>query len=155
MKPREMKTDDLDEVIAIEREANQFPWTPGNFEDCLHAGHHAWVFCNEQQTIIGYAIVQSVLDEAHLLNICVRPSHQRQGFGRHILDYVIEHAKDHAAALIVLEVRRSNVRAQQLYNQSGFNEMSVRRGYYPAENGREDAILMGLDLNMLEMFGAI
>jgi len=99
--------------------------------------------------LIGYTIVQQVVDEAHLLNICVKPSLQGQGIGRKILDHVIAFANSVSSVLIVLEVRRSNDRAQQLYSQAGFNEMSVRKDYYPAEQGREDAILMGMDLSFL------
>ena len=110
---------------------------------------------NSFDDIIGYAIVQLVIDEAHLLNICVRPEMQRQGFGRRILEHVIDHAQTRSANLVILEVRQSNFRAQQLYQQLGFNEMSIRRGYYPAEQGREDAILMGLDLTSESIFGGI
>jgi len=149
MKSREMEQHDIAEVVAIEQAANQHPWSMKNFKDCLKAGHRAWVFINDQQELIGYTIVQQVVDEAHLLNICVKPSLQGQGIGRKILDHVIAFANSVSSVLIVLEVRRSNDRAQQLYSQAGFNEMSVRKDYYPAEQGREDAILMGMDLSFL------
>ena len=149
MKSREMEQHDIAEVVAIEQAANQHPWSIKNFKDCLKAGHRAWVFINDQQELIGYTIVQQVVDEAHLLNICVKPSLQGQGIGRKILDHVIAFANSVSSVLIVLEVRRSNDRAQQLYSQAGFNEMSVRKDYYPAEQGREDAILMGMDLSFL------
>ena len=151
MTPRAMLAQDLNAVVAIERAANRFPWSYRNFEDSLQSGHHAWVFCL-QQHIIGYVIVQMVLDEAHLLNICVKPDYQGQGYGRSMLEFTIDFARHNAATVMILEVRASNIRAQQLYNQSGFNEMSIRKGYYPAEQGREDAILMGLDLDMLALF---
>ncbi|RKZ86915.1 MAG: ribosomal-protein-alanine N-acetyltransferase [Gammaproteobacteria bacterium] len=144
-----MEQHDIAEVVAIEQAANQHPWSMKNFKDCLKAGHRAWVFINDQQELIGYTIVQQVVDEAHLLNICVKPSLQGQGIGRKILDHVIAFANSVSSVLIVLEVRRSNDRAQQLYSQAGFNEMSVRKDYYPAEQGREDAILMGMDLSFL------
>jgi ribosomal-protein-alanine N-acetyltransferase len=153
--PRVMLNDDLTEVHGIEKSANRFPWSIKNFADSLDSGHHAWVYCDAYDVIIGYAIVQLVMDEAHLLNICVRPDMQGEGYGRRILEHVIDHAKSRAAALLVLEVRRSNHRAQNLYSQFGFNEMTIRRGYYPAEQGREDAILMGLDLSMSEIFGGL
>jgi [ribosomal protein S18]-alanine N-acetyltransferase len=151
--PRVMLEEDLFEVHAIEKAANRFPWSRQNFSDSLKSGHFCWVYCNAFDDIIGYAIVQLVVDEAHLLNICVRPEMQRQGFGRRILEHVIDYAKTRSANLIVLEVRQSNFRARQLYHQLGFNEMTVREGYYPAEQGREDAILMGLDLSALAIFG--
>ncbi len=149
MKSREMQQHDIAEVVAIEQAANQHPWSMKNFKDCLKAGHKAWVFVDDQQELIGYTIVQQVVDEVHLLNICVKPSLQGQGIGRKILDHVIDFANSVSSVLIVLEVRRSNDRAQQLYSQAGFNEMSVRKDYYPAKQGREDAILMGMDLSFL------
>jgi len=153
--PRVMLDEDLTQVHAIEKSANRFPWSVKNFSDSLDAGHYAWVFCDPYDVIIGFAIVQLVLDEAHLLNICVRPDMQRQGYGRRILEHIIDYSKSRSAVLLVLEVRRSNQHAQNLYEQFGFNEMTIRRGYYPSEQGREDAILMGLDLSMLSVFGGL
>ena len=101
---------------------------------------------------MGFAIVQRVLDEAHLLNICVKPSKQGKGLGKAILQHVIDYANSISAVIILLEVRSSNERAQQLYLNSGFNEMSVRKGYYPAKEGREDAILMAMDLDLMSLF---
>ena len=143
---------DIAEVLAIEKSATAFPWTQKNFEDSLKSGHHAWVFFSDTSEIIAYTLVQQVVDETHLLNICVKPSAQGQGFGREVLKYVIDFANSVSSVLIVLEVRRSNQRAQKLYVQAGFNEMSLRKDYYPAEIGREDAILMGLDLDLFSLF---
>jgi len=153
--PRVMTDKYLQLVHNIECSANQFPWTLKNFSDSLDAGHYAWVYSDAYDVILGYAIVQLVLDEAHLLNLCVRPDMQRQGYGRFILEHIIDFSKARSASIVVLEVRESNKKAQNLYEQLGFNEMSVRRAYYPAENGRENAILMGLDLSMLSIFGDI
>jgi ribosomal-protein-alanine N-acetyltransferase len=144
---RDLRVADLTKVVEIEQAANRFPWSYKNFEDCLLAGHHAWAIVDQQDEIIGYTIIQVIVDELHLLNICIAPKFQGQGYGRELLNEVIELADEHSASVVLLEVRRSNHRAQQLYLQSGFNEVSVRRGYYPAENGREDAILMAMDLS--------
>ena len=152
MTPRLMQQNDLAEVIAIEKAANQFPWSLKNFEDSLQANHHATVFINEESTIQAYVVVQTVMDEIHLLNICVKPEFQGKGLGRSALNYVINYAEKNSAAVILLEVRSSNQRAQQLYLQSGFNEMSVRAGYYPSQQGREDAVLMAMDLSMSSLF---
>lgn len=152
LKARQMTEADLPDVIDIEQRANRFPWSLQNFADCLQAGHHGTVFNDDTGKVQAYTVVQSVLDEIHLLNICVHPDKQGQGWGKYLMKYVIDFACARQAALMVLEVRRSNYRAQHLYSQYGFNEMSVRRAYYPAENGREDAILMGLDLTMLSFF---
>ena len=97
--------------------------------------------------LIGYTLMMLVLDEAQLLNISVAKSHQKQGWGRVLLEHMIARAKHYKATNMFLEVRPSNVDAIALYENMGFNEMSVRRGYYPAPNGgREDAVLMGLAL---------
>lgn len=140
-----MLAEDLIAIHAIESVANQFPWSLKNFEDSLNAGYQGWVV-REQSRIIGYALVQHVLDEAHLLNICVHPQQQGRGLGRQLLNAVIDAVSLRGSNLMVLEVRRSNRRAQELYLSAGFNEMSIRRGYYPAAQGREDAVLMGMTL---------
>jgi ribosomal-protein-alanine N-acetyltransferase len=152
MTPHPMQQTDLVEVISIENAANQFPWSLKNFEDSLKANHHAIVFIDEDKTIQAYTVVQTVMDEIHLLNICVKPESQGKGLGRSALNYVINYAEKNSAAVILLEVRSSNQRAQQLYLQSGFNEMSVRTGYYPSQHGREDAVLMAMDLSMNSLF---
>lgn len=148
----QMQSADIDKVWQIEKQSNRFPWTKGNFEDCLKSGYRTFLY-SFADDLIGYSVVQLVLDEVHLLNICVKPAYQGKGFGRQILSHVLDIALEQAAAIVVLEVRASNFRAQQLYLSTGFNEMSVRRGYYPAEQGREDGVLMGLELGMLSQLG--
>jgi ribosomal-protein-alanine N-acetyltransferase len=87
-----------------------------------------------------------VLDEAHLLNISVSPSWKGKGWGRHLLKHMMQVGRDKAGLNMFLEVRPSNVSAIMLYESIGFNEMGVRPGYYPAQNGRENAVLMGVAL---------
>lgn len=147
---RELDLSDIDAVWQIEKQANRFPWTKGNFADCLKSGYHTFLY-SAGGDLVGYSVIQTVLDEVHLLNICVKPDFQGKGYGRQILNHVIDIATTQSATIVVLEVRASNLKAQQLYLSSGFNEMSVRRGYYPAKDGREDAVLMGLDLGMLQL----
>ncbi len=147
-----MLESDISEVTNIEQQANRFPWSRKHFESSLKAGHNAWVFSNEQNEILGFTIVQHILDEMHLLNICVKPAAQGKGYGREILNHIIEFSTSLSANIILLEVRRTNLKAQQLYLNSGFNEMSVRKNYYPSENGSEDAILMGMDLSLMSLF---
>ncbi|HOY70164.1 MAG TPA: ribosomal protein S18-alanine N-acetyltransferase [Methylotenera sp.] len=147
---RPMQMADLDAIIQIEPTIYSHPWSRGNFSDSLNSGYSAWVLV-EQKKIIGYALLMMVLDEAHLLNLSVAKSHQKQGLGRLLLEHMIKIAKNHRAANMFLEVRPSNISAIALYENIGFNEMSVRRGYYPADpkqfkGGREDAVLMGLAL---------
>lgn len=142
---RPMQMADLDDIMRIEPTIYPYPWSRGNFSDSLDAGYSGWVY-EEDGQIIGYAVLMLVLDEAHLLNISIAQSHQDRGLGRALLEYMMQIARGHGATNIFLEVRPSNQSAIHLYESTGFNEMAVRRGYYPAANGREDAILMGMAL---------
>ena len=140
-----MQDVDLDAVMCIEPMIYSHPWTRGNFADSLNAGHSAWVLVLRGE-IIGYALMMLVLDEAQLLNLSVAKTHQKQGWGRVLMEHMIEKAKHYKATNMFLEVRTSNISAIALYENMGFNEMSIRRKYYPAQNGREDAVLMGFAL---------
>ena len=142
---RPMVESDLDAIMEIEPHIYSHPWSRGNFSDSLVSGYSAWVLLDGAK-IIGYALMMMVLDEAHLLNLSVAKTYQKQGLGRLLLEHMIAIAKKHAAANMFLEVRPSNISAIALYENIGFNEMAIRRGYYPAHNGREDAVLMGLAL---------
>ncbi len=147
---RPMQMDDLDAIMQIEPTIYSHPWTRGNFSDSLNSGYSAWIL-EENQTIIGYTLMMRVLDEAHLLNLSIAKAQQKRGLGRYLLEHMVTIAKRHKAANMFLEVRPSNISAISLYENMGFCEISVRRGYYPAdpkisETGREDAILMGLAL---------
>lgn len=142
---RPMQMDDLDAVMQIEPTIYSNPWTRGNFSDSLNSGYSAWVLESGGE-IIGYALMMMVMDEAHLLNLSIAKTHQKQGLGRYLLEHMIDKARQYKAANMFLEVRPSNVSAIALYENMGFCEMAVRRGYYPTHNGREDAVLMGLAL---------
>lgn len=142
---RIMTEDDLDAVMEIEPHIYSHPWSRGNFSDSLKSGYPAWVLLHDAK-IIGYALMMMVLDEAHLLNLSIAKLYQKQGLGRLLLEHMIEIAKNQGATDMFLEVRPSNISAIALYENIGFNEMAIRRGYYPAHNGREDAVLMGLAL---------
>jgi len=144
---RSMKSSDIDTLVAIESKVTDFPWTKKNFTDSMKPQHKGWVFLDEKGEIDAFILIQKVVDETHLLNICVKAGAQGKGIGKQILGFVIDYANSIASTLIVLEVRSSNQRAQALYYQAGFNEMAVRKNYYPTKEGREDAILMGLDLS--------
>lgn len=142
---RTMTSDDLDAIMEIEPHIYSHPWSRGNFSDSLKSGYPAWVLLKGKE-IIGYALMMMVLDEAHLLNLSIAKPYQKQGLGRLLLEHMIEMAKNQGATDMFLEVRPSNISAIALYENMGFNEMAIRRGYYPAHNGREDAVLMGLAL---------
>lgn len=142
---RPMREHDLDAVMAIERRAYPFPWTPGIFRDCLRAGYPAWVMRLDAR-IIGYGVVSVAAGEAHVLNVCIDPDEQGRGHGRHLFRALLCIARGEGAQRVFLEVRPSNPPAIALYHDEGFNEIGRRPRYYPAHEGREDAIVMALEL---------
>lgn len=140
-----MKEADLEAVWAIEQAACAFPWTENTFADCLQVGYDAWVY-ERAGKIYGYGVMAIRAQEAHVLNICVHPDYQHQGCGRYIVRHLLKIADRRGANSIFLEVRPSNYRALGLYHQLGFNEIGMRKGYYPAHRGREDALVLALQL---------
>ncbi|BDU15489.1 ribosomal protein S18-alanine N-acetyltransferase [Lysobacter auxotrophicus] len=142
---RPMREDDLDAVHAVEIRAYEFPWTVGIFRDCLRADYPAWVMQHESR-IIGYFLMSIAADEAHVLNICIDPGFQGQGLGRQLLRALVRVARGRGAERVFLEVRPSNAGAIALYHSEGFNEIGRRPRYYPARDGREDALVMAIEL---------
>ncbi|HEX2546400.1 MAG TPA: ribosomal protein S18-alanine N-acetyltransferase [Ramlibacter sp.] len=135
----------LEEVVAIERRAYGHPWTRGNFSDSLRSGYQAQLLC-AGDTIIGYFVAMLGVDEVHLLNITVDPMYQGQGWGRVMLDALALWSRSQGAQWLWLEVRTSNARAQQVYQRYGYRRVGERKNYYPADHGREDAIVMSYRL---------
>ena len=136
---------DLDEVVAIENAIYSHPWTRGNFSDSLQARYECrtWRLGGE---LVGYFVVMVAAGEAHLLNLSIRASEQRSGHGTALLREAAAIARRHGAQNMFLEVRPSNHAAQALYRRFGFRKVAVRRGYYPAQTGREDALVLTLAL---------
>ena len=145
MKFRAMTTADLDDVLIAEAELHPFPWTRGNFADSLAAGHGVFV-AQEDDAMVAYAVTSQVLDETHLLNISVIADKQRAGRGGRFMLHLLAAAKAQGGLRMFLEVRSSNQPAYRLYQRSGFIEIGRRKAYYPAHQGREDAIVMARDL---------
>ena len=137
---RTMTYADLKQVMEIEVKAYTHPWTIGIFRDCLRVGYSCWVLI-EADAIIGYGIVMLAPGEAHVLNLCVKREHQGKRLGRNLLNYMAKKAAQSDIDMILLEVRRSNQSAINLYLSEGFHELGVRHNYYPDEKGREDAII--------------
>ena len=137
---------DLDAVMDIEERAYGFPWTRGIFRDCLRVGYCCWC-CENDGLIDGYGVMSVAAGESHILNLTVRPESQRQGVGSKLMKHFLQLARRHDADTVMLEVRPSNKRAISLYEKYGFNEIGVRRNYYPADEGREDALILALSLD--------
>lgn len=137
---------DVAEVLSIERRAYLFPWTDGILRDCLRAGYYCRVLAAPQGQLQAYAVMMAAADEAHLLNLCVRPELQGRGLSHRVLDHLLEWADSQRIETVFLEVRPSNIAALRLYAAHGFCEVGVRTGYYPAAHGREDALVMAKEL---------
>ncbi|MFZ5657603.1 MAG: ribosomal protein S18-alanine N-acetyltransferase [Pseudomonadota bacterium] len=142
---RPMREADVEAVHDVERRAYEFPWTAGIFRDCLRADYMAWLL-ERDGAVIGYFLMSLAAGEAHVLNIAVAPEHQGRGHGRRMLRSLVHLARARGAQRIFLEVRPSNTGAIALYHEEGFNEIGRRPRYYPARDGREDAIVMAMEL---------
>lgn len=149
---RRIRENDLEAVANIERRVYEFPWTVGNFRDAMLAGYRLWGCWRVAppgevgDQLVGYAILMLAVDEAHLLNIAVDARFQSQGIGRRLLRFIMDDARAKECVMLFLEVRPSNHVAQALYRDIGFTQHGLRKSYYPARNGREDALFLGLEL---------
>ncbi|MCG8378082.1 MAG: ribosomal protein S18-alanine N-acetyltransferase [Proteobacteria bacterium] len=137
---RPMQEEDLQNVLAIETRAYDFPWTKTIFQDCLRVGYCCWVLERDNQ-LIAYGVMSVAVGESHILNLCVHPDYQSLGIGRTLLLHLLEVAHEHNVDMTFLEVRPSNFAAIKLYLDAGFDEIGTRRNYYPAKIGREDALI--------------
>ncbi len=145
LRTRPMLARDVDAVAAIEATAYSFPWTRGNFIDSLAAGYNGELL-EADGRLAGYFVAMAGVDELHLLNLTVAPAAQGRGYGSLLLSRVQALARHLALPRLLLEVRGSNTRARGLYLRRGFVEVGLRRGYYPAAQGREDALVMSQEV---------
>jgi len=145
-KIRRMRASDLDLVVKNESAAStDHPWSKRIFSDCLRAGYQCWVLANPD-SLIGHGVMSVAIGESHLLTLCIHPRYQRMGFGREILQFLLERAQQQDAEVCFLEVRYTNLAAKALYRSMGFVPIGERKDYYPSAGGREDAIIMSRDL---------
>lgn len=139
---RAMEESDLPAVASIEESVYEFPWTLGIFADCMNAGYLCQI-CENDLGIFGYGIMSVSAGECHILNLCIGPGYQGEGWGTRLLDHLLDMARRYKGRIAFLEVRVSNQNAFALYHRSGFNEIGIRKAYYPAARGaREDAIVL-------------
>jgi [ribosomal protein S18]-alanine N-acetyltransferase len=144
---REMSVDDVSAILKIETAVYTHPWTKGIFNDCIRVGYNCWVYI-DQGELLAYGLVSVAVNEAHILNLCVSPEAQGKGLGKRMLHKLMQLAAERDGHSIFLEVRESNLIAQSLYDQEGFNRIGVRKSYYPADEGREDALVFAKELNV-------
>ena len=138
---RTMSEADLPLVLQVEKSIYAYPWTPGNFADCLASEYRCYVLTCDG-ALIAYAVQMAVLDEMHLLNLTVSDNFQQKGVGRYLLESLVNDALALQAVKMILEVRRSNFPAIFLYESLEFKQVGLRKNYYPDQRGREDAIVM-------------
>ena len=136
-----MAVRDVDDILRIEYEAYSHPWSRANFTDSIASGYSCWV-CRVGGELIGYFVLMLAVDEAHLLTIAVAENHQRRGLGARLLSQAMSVGRAGGATTLLLEVRPSNAKALAMYRHFGFAQIGVRRGYYPAASGREDALVL-------------
>jgi ribosomal-protein-alanine N-acetyltransferase len=142
---RPMSDADVPGVIAVERASYQFPWSEGIFRDCLRVGYVCRVLTAGDE-VIGYGVMSVGAGEAHILNLCVHQAHRCRGLGKRLLEHLLDRAAMAGMSEAFLEVRPSNTAAIRLYQSLGFEQAGMRRGYYQAVGGREDAAVLKLFL---------
>lgn len=140
-----MLSADLSQVLAIEQMVYDYHWTLGIFSDCLRVGYYCQLIELDTR-IIAYSVMSVAASESHLLNLAVHPDWQKQGFGHRLLNSMLEYARLKGATVSFLEVRESNARAIKLYLEKGYNQVGIRKDYYPARLGRENAIIFALQI---------
>jgi len=122
-----MRPENLTLVLANEHRCYDYPWVEGIFSDCIKAGHECWVF-EVLGKIIGHGIMSAAAGESHLLNVCINPDYQGQGYGRVLVEHMLDRAMANGVSSMFLEVRPSNLVAFKLYESLGFNEVGIRKG---------------------------
>jgi ribosomal-protein-alanine N-acetyltransferase len=136
---------DLPAIETIEQRAHLFPWSHRVFRDCISSGYFLdGAF--DGHNLLGFSVVMPILQEWHVLNLCVDPPKQRQGIGRALLQFILEQARQSQIQSVWLEVREHNAPARALYAAHGFRQVGLRKAYYPAKNGREDALVLTCEL---------
>lgn len=153
---RNMTLADLPAVHAIEKKVQAHPWSLQLFHDSVTAPHQCTVLelDDAAKTVLGFCILQPVLDEANLLLMAIDPAYQQQGFGQQLLQQSIDALS--GCNMIFLEVRQSNQAAIALYEKLGFAQIDLRKNYYPSNHfsnadrtqGKEHAVIMALTLSL-------
>lgn len=137
---RPMTLDDVDTVMHLENKVYQFPWSDQIFKDCIRVGYECWL-AQLGNTVVAHAVVSLAAGESHILNLSVTEDLQGRGIGKQFIQFLLNIAHNKRAQVMMLEVRPSNIRAINCYNSAGFNEIGSRKDYYPAPDGKEDALL--------------
>ncbi len=143
---RPMVLEDIEAVMRLEQAVYEFPWTERIFKDCIRVGYDCWLALQENE-IIAHAVISVAAGESHMLNLSVSTKHQGKGIGKQFIQFLLNIAGKKRAEIMMLEVRPSNIQAINCYNSAGFNEIGCRKDYYPAPNGKEDALLFAKQIS--------
>lgn len=142
---RLMIDDDLDDVMIIEEACFKTPWSKEAFDSELNTNSKArYMVIYHEGNIVGYGGMWFILDEAHITNIAIHPSHEGKGLGSILVDSMIDYAKSNHIKSMTLEVRESNDRARGLYTKLGFMDCGKRPNYY--QDSKEDAVIMWINI---------
>jgi ribosomal-protein-alanine N-acetyltransferase len=142
---RPLTLDDVAYVLTVEHEVYPYPWTERILQDCIRVGYDCWLAL-EHDAIVAHAFVSVAAGESHLLNLSVSKKHQGKGIGKAFIDFLVDIVRTKKATVMLLEVRPSNLQAISCYDAVGFNEIGCRKDYYPAPNGKEDALLYAKEI---------
>jgi ribosomal-protein-alanine N-acetyltransferase len=142
---RTMREEDVPLVMALEKSVYPFPWTEGIMRDCVRIGYGCWTLWQADH-LVGYLFYSEAVQEAHVLNLCIRPDYRRQGLAQYMMRQLISQLRASGAQTLFLEVRVSNQAALRLYEDLGFNGIGERKNYYPNSEGRENALVMAMHL---------
>lgn len=138
---RTLYKSDLAQLLAIENAVHVAPWAEETFKACFQGNCVGWA-AELDKHVVGFILISMSTEECHVLNLCVAHAHQRQGWGKQLLERALAFARENGIRVVYLEVRHSNTRAIGLYENMGFQQVGVRKGYYPTVSGREDALIL-------------
>jgi [ribosomal protein S18]-alanine N-acetyltransferase len=142
---RLMTVDDIDEVLLVEYASFPTPWSRDAFENEIIQNHFAnYIVLEVNDELVGYGGFWSIVDEAHITNVAISPAYRGKKLGDYLVKNLMELAIELGAEMMTLEVRASNIVAQNLYKKYGFEEKGIRKGYY-SDDG-EDALIMWVNL---------
>jgi len=132
---------DVSKLMTIENNCHSHPWSEKTFQSCIGERYFG-SYLAQNKSLIGFYVGEYILGEATLMDICVAPDYQGNGYGKFILNHYENEAKALGAKTLFLEVRAKNISALMMYINNGYSEIGRRTGYYPSEIGYEDAIVM-------------
>ncbi len=141
-----MKVNDVPRIIGLENDVYEFPWSQQIFRDCIRVGYDCWLAIVLDE-IVGHAVISVAAGESHMLNLSIAKQYQGKGYGKLFIVFLLEVARKKQAGIMMLEVRPSNTHAINCYYSSGFNEIGCRKDYYPAPEGKEDALLFARQIS--------